>query len=533
MRKGEWWFNNMETPFTNEQRVASQRGQTFLIIAVFIAFFLLAVMGLATDYGQIWAHRQIVQAAADAACQAGAADLLLKYQDPTVSSAYPQVSLGWVGTAYNCSTNTGSSPCQYAALNGYSGSNVKVSFPGAPAGAPSISGFPGIGSAYIQVSITDPVPMFFTKLLSPTKTFNIAAKAICGMVAVNAPVPITVLNPGNSGTLSMSGSKSSITIYGGPQRSIQVNSHSATALSAGGVIDLSQAGPSFTGADMGVFGGPATKPGSVNVGSTGHYLDPAAPIGDPYATVPAPKSTGMPVRTASGSPVVYGTNGCPDTGGCLQFLPGNYTGGLSVGPGPKVVAIFDPGIYYVNGGIHFNSNSILRPSAANATTAPYGEMFYLTGCTSTCITVNSDSGSKTTTDNFVTSTLTCPGGTTYTPPPGVIMPTQGNMLLAPCTGPYGNATGVYRGILFFVDRSISSAGAAWSGGGAFILAGSIYSHNTATSNDTFSLGGNSGSTSLVIGNIVTDQLGMNGNPNITMQLDPNATYPILKVELLQ
>src|SRR5258708_36910210 len=117
MRKGEWWLSKMESPFTSDQRFASQRGQTFLMIAIFIAFFLLAVMGLATDYGQVWAHRQIVQAAADAACQAGAADVLLKFQDPTVSSAYPQVNLGWVGTAYDCSTNTGSSPCKYAVPN--------------------------------------------------------------------------------------------------------------------------------------------------------------------------------------------------------------------------------------------------------------------------------------------------------------------------------------------------------------------------------------------------------------------------------
>jgi hypothetical protein len=523
----------METPFTNEQRFASQRGQTFLVIAVFIAFFLLAVMGLATDYGQVWAHRQIVQAAADAACQAGAADLLLHYQDPEVEDAYPQVSLGWIGTAYNCSTNAGSSPCKYAALNGYSGSNVRVSFPGKPAGAPSISGFPGIGTAYIQVSITDPVPMFFTKLLSPTKTFNIAAKAICGMVAVNAPVPITVLNPSNNGTLSLGGA-SSIAIYGGPQRSIEVNSHSATALSAGN-IDLSKAGPSFTGGDIGVFGGPATKPGSVNVGSTGHYLDPAAPISDPYATVPVPLSTGMPVRNKKGETgtVAYGTNGCPDASNCVQYLPGNYTSGIAVGPGTKVVAIFDPGVYYVNGGISLNSNSIVRPSAANATTAPYGVIFYITGCTSSCISVAADSGKKLTTDNFNTSNLTCPGGTTYTPPAGVPAPTQGNILMAPCTGPYGNATGIYRGILFFIDRSISAAGASWGGGGSFILAGSIYSHNTTSFNDTFTMGGGSGSTSLVIGNIVVDQLGMSGNPNITMQLDPNATYPILKVELLQ
>jgi hypothetical protein len=525
----------METAFTTKQRFASQRGQTFLIIAVFISFFLLAVMGLATDYGQVWAHRQIVQAAADAACQAGAADVLLKFQDPTVSSAYPQVNLGWVGTAYDCSTNTGSSPCKYASLNGYSGSNVSVSFPGKPASAPAIPpGFTSLpAKPYIQVSITDPVPMFFTKLLSSTNTFNIAAKAICGVVAVNAPVPITVLNPTNTGTLSMGGSTSSIAIYGGPQKSIQVNSHSGTALSVGGVVNLSKAGPNFTGGDIGVFGGPATKPAGVNVGSTGNYLDPAAPIGDPFASVPPVSSTGMPVRTASGSAVLYGTNGCPDTNGCQQFLPGNYTSGIAVGPGMKVVAIFDPGVYYVNGGLNFNSNSILRPSAANATTAPYGEIFYITGCTTNCISVNSNSGSKTTTDNFASSTLTCPGGAAYTPPPGLTIPTQGNILMAPCTGPYGNATGTNRGILFFIDRSISSAGASWGGGGAFVLAGSIYSHNTTNSNDTFTLGGNSGSTSLVIGNIVVDQLGMQGTPNISMQLDPNATYPILKVQLLQ
>src|SRR5882724_12976752 len=128
MRKGEWWFNNMQTPFTNEQRFASQRGQTFLIIAVFITFFLLAVMGLATDYGQVWAHRQIAQAAADAACQAGAADLYLVGTDPTASTDYG-FNFSWVGSTYDCGAKPNTPPCQYAALNGYSGSNVKVSFP--------------------------------------------------------------------------------------------------------------------------------------------------------------------------------------------------------------------------------------------------------------------------------------------------------------------------------------------------------------------------------------------------------------------
>jgi hypothetical protein len=115
----------------------------------------------------------------------------------------------------------------------------------------------------------------------------------------------------------------------------------------------------------------------------------------------------------------------------------------------------------------------------------------------------------------------------------VSAPTQGNILMAPCTGPYGNATGIYRGILFFVDRSISSVVANWDGGGSFILAGAIYAHSTASSNDTFNMGGHSGSTSLVIGNMVVDEVDSHGTPNITMQLDPNATYTTVKVELLQ
>src|SRR5258707_11845365 len=127
MRKGEWWFNNMKTPLTNDQRFASQRGQTFLMIAIFIAFFLLAVMGLATDYGQVWAHRQIAQAAADAACEAGAADLFLVDTDPTAAADFRLLNFSWIGSSgstFNFNSNANSTACRYAALNGHSGAEV-------------------------------------------------------------------------------------------------------------------------------------------------------------------------------------------------------------------------------------------------------------------------------------------------------------------------------------------------------------------------------------------------------------------------
>jgi Flp pilus assembly protein TadG len=542
MRKAEGWFNNVKSQPSSSQPWSPQAGQAFLIIAIFISVFLLGALGLATDYAQIWARRQMAQAAADAACQAGAADLLLKYQDPTAGSAFPQVNFSWIGspnTSTDCSKISTSPVCKYAALNSpssaneYSGTNVSVSFPSSLPGAPAIPpGFGTITNPYVQVNITDPVPMWFSKLITSASTFNVTAKAGCGMLAVLAPTPITVLSPSASPSLDVQGA-GSIVVYGGPTRSIQVNSHAATALNGGSGINLSNAGPNYTGADIGVFGGPTANPGVI-LGTTGHYVDPSAPIGDPFATIPAPSTAGMPAEPAGGSgTVAYHTNGCPDTGGCIQYVPGNYTSGIAVGPGSKVVAIFDPGVYYVNGGLSLLSNSIVRPSAANATTAPYGAIFYITGCTSNCIQVASNSGSKLTTDNFSTSTLTCPGGTAYAAPPGVTPPSQGNMLMAPCNGTYGDPSGLYRGILFYVDHSISAAQAGWGGGGGFILAGATYVHNTASSNDNFSMQGNSGSTSLVIGNMVVDTLTMKGTPNILMQLNPNASFPILKVELLQ
>src|SRR5947209_20461559 len=114
----------------NQARHNKQSGQSFVIISIIIAVFLLGVLGLATDYTQIWARRQMVQGAADAACQAGAADLYLNYSNPSAATTY-SLDFSWIGSAYDCSQtgptgNTGrytsSPPCRYAATNGYSGS---------------------------------------------------------------------------------------------------------------------------------------------------------------------------------------------------------------------------------------------------------------------------------------------------------------------------------------------------------------------------------------------------------------------------
>ena len=216
---------------------------------------------------------------------------------------------------------TSSPPCRYAALNGYSGAKVHVSFPSSLPGVAPLPAPLATAHPYIEVTITDPVAMSFTKMVGAASTVSIKAKAGCGVAPVNVPVPMVILHTSASGALSVTGS-SKIRIFGGPQRSIQIDSKDAAALTAG-IVDLSKGGPANTGSDLAVFGGPSTQPGSVNVGSTGHYLFPAVPFGDPFATKSAP---GVPGTLGSAKPVPFGINGCPDPNGCVEFTPGNYTG---------------------------------------------------------------------------------------------------------------------------------------------------------------------------------------------------------------
>jgi Flp pilus assembly protein TadG len=265
----------------SSRRISSQKGQTFLMIAVFIGVFLLGILGVATDYSQVWARRQMAQAAADAACQAGAADLFLNATDPSVSGQDGLQSFSWMTNgAFNCTSNAGSPPCAYASLNGYTGATVSVSF---PSSLPNVTTLPTVFATpipYIQVTVTDTVPMLFTKVLPKTaSSVTIHATAGCGVVPVNLPVPMVILHPTASGAFSVGGA-SVIKIFGGAQRSVQVNSNSPSAVSVG-TVNLSQGGPSNSGSDFAVFGGPSTKPGGINLGTTGHYIVPAVPIGDP------------------------------------------------------------------------------------------------------------------------------------------------------------------------------------------------------------------------------------------------------------
>lgn len=177
-----------------------------LSFGLMVGLFLLAFVALATDYSNFWYHRQALQSAADAACQAGAMDLMLYAE----SASTPYMNFTpQVGTTISCSITPTAAPCIVAKYNGYDGTlasnNVVLSFPATiPGYTPPPKGWVPVPN--IQVDITELVPRYFSQLVS-RNSMPVHAKASCGLIAPPGPVPIIALHPTDPYTISMSGTK--------------------------------------------------------------------------------------------------------------------------------------------------------------------------------------------------------------------------------------------------------------------------------------------------------------------------------------
>jgi hypothetical protein len=354
-------------------------------------------------------------------------------------------------------------------------------------------------------------------------------------------LPIAVLNPSDPGALSLSGN-STIVIVGGPTRGISVNSSSATAatLFDNAAVNLSRGGPNQTGSDLGVTGGAQiSSNGSINFGTTGHLAAPATPIGDPYSQIAAPNPASLPNGTSTH--VANGVNGCPVASGCTEYTAGKYPTGISVQLNDA--AIFDPGAYYITGGMSLAGNSCARPSTA-AGDGSGGTMFYFSDSNSISVAGNSGVACGAA---FSSSRLNCPGNSSPLP----TLPLTGDVFLAPCSGPFGDPLGAsdpdgqQRGIVFFQNRS-KSANPSLGGNGSVLTVGTLYFHQCVTSgsdtgtgcsssayNTVLTLAGNSASSSMVLGDIVADNISMGGNSGITMNLNPASFNSLLKAGLLR
>src|SRR3989442_924383 len=363
-------------------RLRSEAGQTMLIVVLALSFFLLGIIAFAVDMAHVWYHRQTAQTAADAACTAGIMDMLTKANGGTPPS--PGFT---AGTAFSCSGSPSAAPCVYAAKNGYNAStlvagkpgvDLNFSFPTAVSGLPNCTtgkDAPPVCNAssftahpFLQVNVTDRVQTFFAGLLNGSRTLDVGARATCALAFSSAPIPLLILDPRNESTLTGNGNFL-ISIVGGPQRSVQVNSSSTSAVSisgGSGKIDLTQGGPNNDGSDFAVVG---SEPAVANfkTANNGTWIDPTGALSDPFAQIPAPSVPGAPQVPADLKPpnpaacaaipchvtpaTTPNNHGCQDAiNGCWVYTAGLYTTANAINTFKRVL-LFDSGIYYMQSDI--------------------------------------------------------------------------------------------------------------------------------------------------------------------------------------
>ena len=479
-----------------------EKGQATLLVILSMAIFLLGAVGLALDGAQLYAHREMAQAAADAAAEAGIFTIFSgTYTVPTGGAQHTCAAADITSPA----SSVFSAPCGYANANGFMTANdtVVVSFPSSPYNGVTGSSNPKYPYPFEQVTITRTVSTSFMKFFG-TSSSSITAIGGAGIVQTSSPVPILVLDTTGSPSFQVKGTPA-IQICGGPKRSIQVNSNAAGAVQVKGsaTVDLSKAGPADsgtcttgTGGDFGVFGSTSTTPAWLTpFGSTEHYTQPAAPINDPLSGVSPPSKPANGTVTTSGTGTTAGTGDCPLTAskGCTIYNPGYYSAGVGI---KNTTAVMQPGIYYVDGSAGFSTD-------ANSDVVM---------CSTTCVADTSGCCSN----NGVMVYLSKTAGAVS------IGANAGSNMLG------SSPTSSYKGILFFVDRAASDQSPNLGGGGSISLSGTIYMPS-----QTLSLSGNSGSTTLIKGEMIVNDLTLGGTAGITMQLNPNYLLPIDQVALVK
>jgi Flp pilus assembly protein TadG len=542
---------------------SAESGQIMVSLLLMLAIFLLAMVGFAVDLTNLWFHRQAAQTAADAACQAGAMDMA------ALAAGMAMPSMGFTpGTPANCTAGTGTI-CFYANANGYNGTGIvagtssnSVAF-SFPASVPNVTTPPETITSYpfLKVVVTENVKTHFLYTIHGTSYQKIAASCTCGTTQVPEAAPMVVLSPTAAGAFTYTGG-GRLTIVGGPQRGLQVNSTSPKAIDCepSAWIDTSMGGPKGTGSSVGISGGPSQAPttcsgGGFKGGTTGGWSGAVLPVGDPYAGVPVPASVKLisPLSTTNGISVAKavkgtaGADGCPDPStNCIEMAPGYYPGGITTDN--YHTYIFLPGVYYMGGSLNSGGSSTLRMatpctptcSAISSTNAQQtdGLMFYFLAGS---INISGCSGCSNSDLPVPSMALTCDGSA---PLAALNMPSTlgGNVLVGQCAanGTYWDSGGDTtdargapgnRGLLFYQDHS-NSTQPQFTGSGALTFSGTLYFHSSSYS-DLLSLNGGTSTGTFVLGEIVTDKVSLTGSGAINMALNPASSTQLLKVGMLQ
>ena len=340
----------MKRSTTNPGR---EGGQAVILVVVAMSILLIGALGLAIDGGQMYAHRQMAQAAADAAAQAG---IMSIFDGTNATSAHP-FGTGTPPIASSvCTTTDGRTPCVYARNNGFGGTTadtVTLSFPATVSGV----GLSASTVPALAVSVQRTLQTGLIRFVGAAATSSITAKATAALIGSVSPDCVYVLDPQNTANTFQAINGVTVVVNG---CSIIVNSSNSQAAE---ILYVNITAPAVD--IVGKCNCQGTYPPIVPV---------STPIADPFLSVAAPAVGACNFNNYSPG---YGN---------WTLNPGVYCGGITINNG--ATATFNPGTYIINGGV--------LSVQGGSTVTGSGVMFYLTGTNASYGSVNIANGANVT-----------------------------------------------------------------------------------------------------------------------------------------
>jgi hypothetical protein len=405
---------------TPGSRSGAENGQAVVLVVVALGLFMFAALGLGIDGAQLYAHRQMAQAAADAVAQAA----MMSIKRGTDSTSTHPFS---TAASFTCTVPPAAldlrTPCVYAQYNGFGTSTdtVTVSFPATVSGVTLSSAATPAVAVSVQRVLTAGLIRF-----AGITTYTVIAKASAGIVGTVPTNCIYVLDTAAQDAFMATGGIN-VTMNCG----IMINDNNAEAARASGSAIVTASAISITGGYFSGGGGSFSPTPTTGVTA----------VTDPFVSVAGPVAGACDY-----------TNYSAGHGGTFTLSPGTYCGGIVINGG--ATASFNPGIYVINGGgVTFSNGAIITGS---------GVMFYLTGTNATYGSVSMIGGT--------TETLSAP---TTGPYMGLLFFQDRSIVSAAIATFSGGAAMSLTGSLYFPTTGVSFAGGSSASGTTAIIADKV------------------------------------------------------------
>jgi hypothetical protein len=191
-----------------------ESGQTITVWLGAIVVMSSVLMGSAYDMSVAWMHKQWADTAAQAACTAGAMDMLWAANKGIPST--PVTAYNFLAsTSGDCATSSSNAMCYYAKLNGYASPGLTSNAPSndvswsmsttQPANSnssPALTTTPSNGvPAYMNVAVTENVPVTFMGIFAHVlgmknswNTIQVAGHCNCGLEDTTSSVPADTIS---------------------------------------------------------------------------------------------------------------------------------------------------------------------------------------------------------------------------------------------------------------------------------------------------------------------------------------------------